>query len=110
VGRVVPLLIPAAELAVATHPGSLRDIDVTYGQLGSYVTTQEISVDGPLREYYLVDAHDTPDEKPSGEPRSPGPSSAPTDPRHDYGQTFGRIVPQSLPIAPDSGTGTGTAR
>jgi effector-binding domain-containing protein len=62
VGRVVPLLIPAAELAVATHPGSLRDIDVTYGQLGSYVTTHEISVDGPLREYYLVDAHDTPDE------------------------------------------------
>jgi DNA-binding transcriptional MerR regulator len=62
VGRVVPLVIPAAELAVATHPGSLRDIDVTYGQLGSYVTTHEISVDGPLREYYLVDAHDTPDE------------------------------------------------
>jgi len=62
VGRVVPLLVPAAELAVATHHGSLRDIDVAYGQLGSYVTTHEIGVDGPLREYYLVDAHDTPDE------------------------------------------------
>jgi DNA-binding transcriptional MerR regulator len=62
VGRVVPLVVPAAELAVATHRGSLRDIDVTYGQLGSYVTTHEIGVDGPLREYYLAGAQDTPDE------------------------------------------------
>jgi DNA-binding transcriptional MerR regulator len=62
VGRVVPLVIPPAELAVATHRGSLHDIDVTYGQLGSYVTTHEIGIDGPLREYYLVDAQDTPDE------------------------------------------------
>ena len=61
-GRVVPLVVPAAELAVATHRGPLRDIDVTYGQLGSYVTTHEIGVDGPLREYYLAGAQDTPDE------------------------------------------------
>jgi len=62
VGRVTPLVIPAAELAVATHHGSLDGIDVTYGQLGSYVTTHEIGVDGPLREYYLAGAHDTPDQ------------------------------------------------
>jgi len=51
-----------ARNALATHRGALHDIDVTYGQLGSYVTTHEIGVDGPLREYYLVDAQDTPDE------------------------------------------------
>jgi effector-binding domain-containing protein len=62
VGRVTPLVIPAAELAVAAHHGSLDSIDVTYGQLGSYVTAHEIGVDGPLREYYLADAHDTPDQ------------------------------------------------
>jgi DNA-binding transcriptional MerR regulator len=61
VGRVVPITIPAAELAVITHPGSLADIDLTYGRLGAHVTTHDISVDGPLREYYLVNADDTPD-------------------------------------------------
>jgi len=61
IGRVVPVTIPAAELAVITHRGSLADIDLTYGRLGAHVTTHAISVDGPLREYYLVDAHDTPD-------------------------------------------------
>ena len=61
VGRVVPLVVPAAELAVITHHGSLDDVDLTYAELGSYTTTHEISVDGPLREYYLRDSHDTPD-------------------------------------------------
>jgi effector-binding domain-containing protein len=59
---VKPLVVPAAELAVTTHHGSLSDIDLTYAELGSYVATHEISVDGPLRESYLCDAHDTPDE------------------------------------------------
>jgi DNA-binding transcriptional MerR regulator len=62
IGRVVPLTVPAAELAVITHPGAPTDIDLSYGQLGAYVTTHAISVDGPLREYYLVDGHDTPDQ------------------------------------------------
>ena len=53
IGRVVSLLIPAAELAVTRHHGSLSDIDLTYGQLGAYVMKHEISVDGPLRENYL---------------------------------------------------------
>lgn len=61
IGRVAPLVVPAAELAVISHPGSLDDVDLTYGRLGSYATTHEISVDGPLREYYLRGAIDTPD-------------------------------------------------
>ena len=62
IGRVEPFLVPAAELAVITHHGPLADVDLAYAELGSYATTHEISVDGPLRETYLRDAHDTPDE------------------------------------------------
>ena len=61
IGRVTPVVVPEAELAVLTHRGSLEDVDISYGQLGSYVTTHEISIEGPLREYYLVDAHDVVD-------------------------------------------------
>jgi DNA-binding transcriptional MerR regulator/effector-binding domain-containing protein len=61
IGRVVPLRVPEAELAVLTHQGPLDDVDLTYAQLGSYATTHEISLDGPLREYYLIDAYQTPD-------------------------------------------------
>ena len=53
IGRVMPVIIPGAELAVARHHGSPRDIDLTYGKLGAYVIKHEISVDGPLRESYL---------------------------------------------------------
>jgi len=60
-GRVMALVVPAAELAIVAHHGSLDDVDLTYGELGSYVTSHEISVDGPLREYYLRDSRDTPD-------------------------------------------------
>jgi DNA-binding transcriptional MerR regulator len=62
IGRVMPLVVPAAELAVISHYGSLADADLSYAKLGSYATTHEISIDGPLREYYLRDAEDTPDE------------------------------------------------
>ncbi len=64
IGRVMPITVPESELAVLTHRGSLDDIDISYGQLGSYVTTHEISIEGPLREYYLVDGDDgaDPDE------------------------------------------------
>jgi DNA-binding transcriptional MerR regulator len=62
VGRVQPFVVPAAELAVVTHHGSLHDIDVTYGALGSYATRHELSIDAPLRETYLCDTFDTPDE------------------------------------------------
>jgi DNA-binding transcriptional MerR regulator len=60
IGRVVPFVVPAAELAVLNHHGPLADIDITYGELGAYATAHEISVEGPLRENYLVDAHTTP--------------------------------------------------
>ncbi len=59
IGRVVPFVVPAAELAVLTHQGSLADVDITYGELGAYAASHEISIDGPLREYYLVDANET---------------------------------------------------
>jgi DNA-binding transcriptional MerR regulator len=58
VGRVAPIVVPGAELAVVTHRGSLDDADITYGALGSYVLRHELSVDGPLREYYLRSAQD----------------------------------------------------
>jgi DNA-binding transcriptional MerR regulator/effector-binding domain-containing protein len=61
IGRVTALVVPPAELAVTCHHGSLDDIDLTYGALGAYTTGHEISIDGPLREYYLCGAHDTPD-------------------------------------------------
>jgi effector-binding domain-containing protein len=55
VGRATEIAIPAAELAIAEHRGPHTDIDVTYGALGSYVTSRALSVDGPVREYYVVD-------------------------------------------------------
>ena len=62
IGRVTSAVIPAAELAVISHHGSLADAGLSYAKLGSYATTHEISIDGPLREYYLRGAADTPDE------------------------------------------------
>ena len=62
VGRVTPIVIPATELAIICHYGSLTDADLSYAALGAYATAHEISVDGPLREYYLRGASDTPEE------------------------------------------------
>jgi DNA-binding transcriptional MerR regulator/effector-binding domain-containing protein len=62
IGRVASAVIPAAELAIISHHGSLADADLSYAKLGSYATTHEISIDGPLREYYLRGAADTPNE------------------------------------------------
>ena len=58
-GRVSMLQIPAAELAVAVHTGTLADVDQTYGALGIYVAEREIGVGGPIREQYLVTPFDT---------------------------------------------------
>lgn len=52
VGRVVELVVPAAELAVIRHRGSLEGIDLTYAELGAHVMKHEIGIDGPLRESY----------------------------------------------------------
>jgi DNA-binding transcriptional MerR regulator len=55
VGRVTPLVVPAAELAIAVHRGPLSEIDRTYSALGMHTTRYEIGVDAPLREYYVTD-------------------------------------------------------
>jgi effector-binding domain-containing protein len=59
IGRVASIVIPAAELAVTLHAGSHDDIDRTYGALGAYVQEHEIGIDGPVREFYLVDRFQT---------------------------------------------------
>jgi DNA-binding transcriptional MerR regulator len=61
IGRVEPMLVPAAELAVTVHRGSHTDIDVTYGALGTYVNEHELGLAGPVREYYPVGARSTDD-------------------------------------------------
>jgi DNA-binding transcriptional MerR regulator len=62
VGRVTPQVMPAAELAVIEHPGPHDDVDRSYGALAAYVAEHALSVDGPIREYYLVGWLDTEDE------------------------------------------------
>jgi effector-binding domain-containing protein len=61
IGRVVPLVVPAAELAVITHPGPTTDTDRAYGTLAAYVARHALAVDGPMREHYVVGRRDTPD-------------------------------------------------
>ena len=60
-GRVRPVDLPPAELAVTVHYGPHDDIDVTYGRLGSWVVEHALSVDGPVHETYLVGPADDPD-------------------------------------------------
>lgn len=60
-GRVQRSIIPAAELAVIEHRGPHDDIDLHYSALGEYATSRQISVDGPLREYYDHFSWDTDD-------------------------------------------------
>jgi DNA-binding transcriptional MerR regulator len=62
-GRVAPQVIPAAELAVILHPGSYANVDRSYGALAAYVADHALQVDGPIREYYLVDRRHTPDDR-----------------------------------------------
>ena len=61
-GRVEPLRLPAVEYAVALHRGPIESIDRTYAALGTAVAQRAIGVQGPIREDYLVGAHETPDE------------------------------------------------
>jgi DNA-binding transcriptional MerR regulator len=62
VGRIGRMFVPPAELAIITHPGSHADIDRSYGALAAYVAEHALGVEGPIREYYLVDRHDTDEE------------------------------------------------
>ncbi len=61
IGRVVPLEVPAVELAIIEHAGPPADVDRAYGTLAAYVARHAIAVDGPMREYYLVGQRETPD-------------------------------------------------
>lgn len=61
-GRVAPLVVPPADLAIIVHPGPHTGIDRAYGALGAYVTRHALAVNGPLREYYLVGPSDTGDD------------------------------------------------
>ena len=58
-GRVEPVVVPAAELAVVEHLGSLADVDTAYGALAAHVASHALRVDGPIREYYVVGRQDT---------------------------------------------------
>lgn len=60
-GRVHPVTLPAAELAVTTHVGEHDGADVTYGELGTWVVENAMAVAGPVREVYRVGPRDTPD-------------------------------------------------
>ena len=60
-GRVAPLVVPAAELAVIEYSGPYEDTDLAYGALAEYVARHAVPVDGPIREYYVVSQLDTPD-------------------------------------------------
>jgi hypothetical protein len=60
-GRVRPVDLPAAELAVVVHSGPHDDIDVTYGRLGAWVVGHALAVAGPVHETYLAGPHDDPD-------------------------------------------------
>ena len=60
-GRVERVEIPAADVAVLVHSGPFGDLDQAYGALGTFVAERVLSVDGPIREHYLVTADDTDD-------------------------------------------------
>lgn len=59
--RVHAVTLPAAELAVTTHVGEHDGADVTYGELGTWVVKNAMSVAGPVREVYRVGPRDTSD-------------------------------------------------
>jgi DNA-binding transcriptional MerR regulator len=62
VGRVGPISVPDAELAVIVHNGSHDDLDRAYGALATYVSEHALAVDGLIREYYLIGPPDADDE------------------------------------------------
>lgn len=58
-GRVHALELPAVELAVVTHDGDDRGLDLAYGALADYVTRHALAIAGPIREFYPVNRHHT---------------------------------------------------
>ena len=62
-GRVKSVIIPEAELATIVHAGPHTDVDRSYGALAAYVAEHALAVPGPIREYYLTDLADSPDQE-----------------------------------------------
>src|ERR1700722_1681758 len=60
-GRLRPFPLPAAELAITVHRGGHSELDISYGQLGAYVTDHALAVARPVREAYLVGSRDATD-------------------------------------------------
>jgi DNA-binding transcriptional MerR regulator len=60
-GRIEAITIPAAEVVVTTHTGSMDDIDLAYAELGSYVANERLAVGPRIREYYHHDHTHTTD-------------------------------------------------
>ncbi|MBV9582531.1 MAG: MerR family transcriptional regulator [Chloroflexi bacterium] len=60
-GRVEPIVVPAAEVAVTTHHGHHSEADRAYGSLAAHVASHALGVAGPIREYYLVGRRHTDD-------------------------------------------------
>ncbi|PRY14159.1 MerR family transcriptional regulator [Kineococcus rhizosphaerae] len=60
-GRVHAVTLPAVDLAVTTHVGEHDHVDVTYGELGTWVVRNAMSVAGPVREVYRVGPQDAAD-------------------------------------------------
>lgn len=60
-GRIKPLVVPAAEVVVTTYFGSPADIDLAYARLGSYIAEHELTLGWQLREYYHRDHSHTTD-------------------------------------------------
>jgi effector-binding domain-containing protein len=60
---VAPFDVPAARLAIAVHTGPFDDLDRTYGSLGTAVATAGLTVDGPIREHYLVSPAESADPR-----------------------------------------------
>jgi DNA-binding transcriptional MerR regulator len=61
-GRVSPLVVPEAELAITVHTGAHTDVDLAYGSLATYVTDHALAVEGPIREYYVIGPNEARDE------------------------------------------------
>jgi DNA-binding transcriptional MerR regulator/effector-binding domain-containing protein len=54
--------LPAGRFAVALHAGAHSDVDRTYAALGTYAGAHGRDGAGPVRERYLADPLDTPDQ------------------------------------------------
>jgi hypothetical protein len=86
-GRIEPILVPAAECAATTHYGSTADIDLAYAELGSYIAVMNSpSVHASASTTTAITL--TRPTTPNGEPRSPGPSSTSSHPKRDSQNTL----------------------